>query len=159
MAPLLVDLDEGVERGLDDVAREQLAFAQRLLRLPALGHVATDEEEALGRLGPVPSQDSHTSRPLLWMQRVSDDLRVLPAPRRAHLLAGLLEMVGMNEVDAAAADHLLRPVAQYGLAARADLHQKASGIHHHDQILRGLEDAAKLFGLLPQHLPGLVGVR
>ena len=66
-------------------------------------------------------------------------------------------MVGMNEVLAAAADHFLRPIAQYGLAARADLNQTPPGIHHHDQILRGLEDAAKLFGLPPQHLPGLVG--
>ena len=49
---LLVDLDEGVERGVDDAARKLLAFAQRLLRQPALGHVAADEEEALGRLGP-----------------------------------------------------------------------------------------------------------
>ncbi len=49
---LLVDLDEGVQRGVDDAARELLAFAQRLLRQPALGHVATDEEEAPGRLGP-----------------------------------------------------------------------------------------------------------
>ena len=48
----LVDLDEGVERGIDDAARELLAFAQRLLRQPALGHVAADEEEALDRPGP-----------------------------------------------------------------------------------------------------------
>ena len=67
-------------------------------------------------------------------------------------------MVGMNEVDPAAADHFLRPIAQYGLAARADLNQKPPRIHHHDQILRGLEDAAKLLCLLLQHLPGLVGV-
>ncbi len=66
-------------------------------------------------------------------------------------------MVGMNEVLAAAADHFLRPIAQYGLAARADLNQSPSRIQHHDQILRGLEDAAKLFGLPTQHLPGLVG--
>ena len=49
---LLVDLDEGIERRVDDAARELFAFAQRLLRQPALGHVAADEEEALGRLGP-----------------------------------------------------------------------------------------------------------
>jgi hypothetical protein len=49
---LLVDLDEGVQRGVDDAACKLLAFAQRLLRQPAFGHVAADEEEALGRRGP-----------------------------------------------------------------------------------------------------------
>ncbi|MGY3122031.1 hypothetical protein ACVWXQ_005968 [Bradyrhizobium sp. S3.14.4] len=44
----LVGLDEGVERGLNDIAREQLAFAQGLFRAPRLGHVASDEEEAFG---------------------------------------------------------------------------------------------------------------
>ncbi len=37
------------------------------------------------------------------------ELRALPAPRRAHFLARVLEMVGMDEVDPAAADHFLRP--------------------------------------------------
>src|SRR5207237_6581892 len=46
---LLVDLDEGVERRVDDAARKLLAFAQGLLRPPAFGHVAADEEKSLGR--------------------------------------------------------------------------------------------------------------
>ena len=45
-SPGLVHLHEGVERGIDDAARQLLAFAQRLLRKPALGHVAADEEVA-----------------------------------------------------------------------------------------------------------------
>src|SRR5207244_9374831 len=68
----------------------------------------------------------------------------------------VLEMVGMDEVDPAAADHLVAPIAQYGFAARADLNHAAPRIQHHDQVLRGLEDAAKLFALLPQGLLGAV---
>ena len=49
---LLVDLDECIERGVDDAAREAFAFAQRFLCQPALGHVTADEEKALDRLGP-----------------------------------------------------------------------------------------------------------
>ena len=50
--PAFVHLHEGIERGIDDAARELLAFAQALLREPALGHVAADEEIALDRFGP-----------------------------------------------------------------------------------------------------------
>ena len=59
----------------------------------------------------------------------------------------------MNEFDRAAADHFLRQISQDGLAARADLNQNSPGIHHHDQILRGFEDAAALLDLPPQRLP------
>src|SRR6478736_7097395 len=51
-AARLVGLDEGVERGLDDVAGEAFALAQGFLREPGLRHVAADEEEALGLFGP-----------------------------------------------------------------------------------------------------------
>ena len=40
----LVHLDKGVERGIDDAARQLFAFAQGFLRQPAFGHVAADEE-------------------------------------------------------------------------------------------------------------------
>ena len=95
---LLVDLDEGVERGVDDAARQLLAFAQRLLRQPALGHVAADEEEPLDRFGPCsePGQPYRASV-LVDAARIGK-LRALPAPRRAHFLAGILQMVGMDEV-------------------------------------------------------------
>ena len=122
---LLVDLDEGVERSVDDAARQSLAFAQRLLRQPALGHVAADEEEALGRFGPCSEPGQPHRASVLVDAACVGKLRALPAPRRAHFLAGFLEMVGMDEVLAAAADHFLRPVAEDGLAARADLHQKS----------------------------------
>ena len=65
--PCIIDLDEGVECGLDDVACELLAFVQRFLRQPAFGHVAADEEVTLHRFGPVAIQDSVTTRPSLWM--------------------------------------------------------------------------------------------
>ncbi|MHC2290227.1 hypothetical protein ACVIJW_006097 [Bradyrhizobium barranii subsp. barranii] len=76
------------------------------------------------------------------------------APERAHLLAGLLEMRGMDEIDAAAADHLVRRVAEHGLAARADLHDMAPRIHDHDQIFRGVEQLPPFLDLLLQRALG-----
>src|SRR5690348_5539858 len=64
----------------------------------------------------------------------------------------------MDEVFPAMADHLVRPIAKDGLAARADLDDVAARIHHQDQVLRGFEDAAALLGLLPQRQPRPVGL-
>jgi len=47
-----VELHEGVERGIDDAARQLFAFAQRFLCQPAFGHVAADEEIPPDRLRP-----------------------------------------------------------------------------------------------------------
>src|SRR5437879_9986666 len=76
------------------------------------------------------------------------ELGAIATPQRAHLLARLLQVIGMNEVDAAAADHLLRPEAENGFAARADLNDIPVRIHDHDQILRGVEDLPPLLQLL-----------
>lgn len=51
----------------------------------------------------------------------------------------------MNELDSVPADHLVRPIAQDGLGAGADLDQRPVGIADQDQILRRLEDAPPLF--------------
>jgi len=58
---LLVHLDEGVERVVDDAARQLLAFAQRFLCPPALGHVAADEEEPLRGFGRSPCRSARIS--------------------------------------------------------------------------------------------------
>src|SRR6266702_2137037 len=151
---LLIHLDEGVERVVDDAARQLLAFSQGLLRPPALGHVAADEEELLHRFGPDPEPGQpHLASVVVEAARVRDR-RSLPAPQRAHLLTRVLEMIGMDELDPAVTDHLLAPIAQYGFAAWADLNHASPRIHHYDQILRGLENAAKLLALLPEGLLG-----
>ena len=77
------------------------------------------------------------------------------APKRAHLLAGLIEMGGMDEIDAAAADHFVGLVAEHGLAARADLHDMAPRVHDHDQIFRGVEQLPALLDLLLERALGL----
>ena len=157
---LLVHLDEGVERGIDDAARQLLAFAQRFLRPPALGHVAADEEMPLDRFGPCaePGQPYRASV-LVDAARIGDLRTLARAAPRAFPRGQFSRWSGWMKSTAAAADHFLRPIAQDGFAARADLNQNAPGIHHQDQILRGLEDAAALLGLLPQRLPGLVAAR
>src|SRR4029077_14590928 len=75
------------------------------------------------------------------------------APRRTHLVADVFEVVRMDEPGAVLADDFLRRVSEDGLRTRADLDRNPLGIGHQDQILRGLKDAAQLFGLLPQYLP------
>ena len=135
----LVGLREGIERGVDDVARKLLAFAQGLLRESGLGHVTPDEEEAPGLIGPAAEPGEPDLAPVLVEAAGVGELQTLAAPQRAHLLAGLIEVGGVNEIDAAAADHFPRLVAQNGRAARADLHDMAPRVHDHDQVLRGIE--------------------
>ena len=94
-----------------------------------------------------PSHDSVTMRPSLWMKRVSKFRVCLSAPRGPHFVAGVVEIVAVDEFDRVEADHLLGRVSQDGLRARADLDQHALGIGDQDQILRGLEDAPPFLDL------------
>src|SRR5262245_10099781 len=146
----LVHLHEGVQRRFDDAARKLFAFAQGLLRPQGFGHVAADEEEALHRLGPCPEPRQRHAVPVLMKDPRIRYLVALAAPGRAHVRARHFEIVGVDEVFAAAANHLVRPVAQDGFAAWADLDQKAARIHYEYQILRRLEDAAAFLGPLAQ---------
>src|SRR3954471_6170652 len=72
----------------------------------------------------------------------------------AHLVPGFPQIVRVDEIGAITTDHFLRSVAQNGFAAWAHLNEKALAVGHQDQILRGLENPAALFGLLPQRLLG-----
>ena len=64
---------------------------------------------------------------LVYVARIGD-LRTLPASRRAHFRARILEMVGMEEVDTAASDQFLRPITQYGFAAGLEVSLSISPI-------------------------------
>jgi hypothetical protein len=97
--------------------------------------LAAGEEEPFHRVGPCAEPGQPYGMAVLVNAARIGELRVQPASRCAHFLAGSLEMVGMDEIDGAASDHFLRPVAQHGFAARADLEQGALGVHHHDQVL------------------------
>ncbi|MGY2931031.1 hypothetical protein ACVWZ6_000633 [Bradyrhizobium sp. GM6.1] len=148
--PGVVRLGESIERGLDDVARKLFALPQGLLCKPRFCHVAPDKEVALGVVGPAAEPGQPDLTTVLVEAAGVRELQPLAAPERAHLVARLVEMAGMNEIGAAAADHLLRPVAENGLAARTDLRDVAARVHHHDQILGGLEDLSPFLELLLQ---------
>src|ERR1700760_4042117 len=66
---------------------------------------------------------------------------------RAHLVPGVVEIVGMDELHRAAAHHLRGLVTEDGADARTDLHEIAGGIGHQDEVLRSLEDALALLDL------------
>ena len=98
-------------------AAGQLADGVHLLDLPELrlgglllGEVAADEEMALHRLRP----GAHpVQRDLVTVVVVVARLEAAldrATPRRAHLAARLLEVIGVNELDGAVPDHVLRLV-------------------------------------------------
>ena len=96
---VFVHLDEGIERGIDDAARQLLAFAQRFLRQPAFGHVAADEEMPPHRLGPGAHPRQRHDAPVLVDEARIEIPRALSAPRGAHFVAGVVEIVGvMNSI-------------------------------------------------------------
>jgi hypothetical protein len=155
----LVHLHERIERGLDDVARELRAFAQRLLRKPAFGHVAADEEMPLDRLRPGSHPGQRHRPPILVKVAQIDIVQTLAAPRHAHRGSRNFQIVRMDEVERVPADHLFRQVAENGLDARADLDQSPLGVRNDDQVLRRFEDAAPFLDLLAQRLLGLAAFR
>src|SRR6266567_3814353 len=81
--------------------------------------------------------------------------RGLAAARGAHLVARILEVVGMDEVGRAVPDHVVRAKAENVLHAWADLDEIAKTVGDQDQVARGFEDALALFGLAAQLLARL----
>src|SRR5258708_32113689 len=56
----------------------------------------------------------------------------------------------MDEFDRAVSDHFVGPITQDGHRARRDLNETSLGIRDQDEVLRRLEDAARLFELLTE---------
>ena len=153
-ASALVDLDEGIERGVDDAARQLLAFAQRLLRQPAFGHVAADEEIAPDRLRPGSHPGQHHDAPVLVDVARIGVLRALPAARQPQFPLADFQIVGVEEFAGVAADHFIGRISQDNFCAGADLNQDSLRIDHQDQILGGFENAATLLDLLAEGVLG-----
>src|SRR5438445_414825 len=61
-------------------------------------------------------------------------------PRETHLVSRAVEVLGVEEIDGAAPDQLLRAIAEYRQRARADAQEIALAIDHQDEIERCLED-------------------
>jgi hypothetical protein len=56
------------------------------------------------------------------------------------------------------ADHFIRQISEDRLAARTDLDQKPGRIGDQDQVLRRLENAPPILGLLAQRVFGLLSL-
>ena len=151
-----IHLNEGIEGGVDDAAGHLLAFEEGLLGLLALGHVPADEEVTLDRFRPSSHpRERHDAAVLVNVARfeIAHDLT---ATRHAHLRSGRIEIVGMDEFNGAAADHLSRLEPQNCGRARADLNEVAFAIRYQDQVLRRLDDTAALLDLLRERRLRLV---
>ena len=103
-------------------AAGELADRIHLLRLPhlglggvLLGEIAADEEMPPHRLGPASHPVQHHDMAVLVRIARLEIAHLQAAPGRAHFLPGALEIVGVDEIDRAVADHLFGPVTQDGL--------------------------------------------
>src|SRR3990170_6203573 len=132
-AAVLVDLDEGIERRIDDAARQLLAFAQRFLRQPAFGHVAADEEMPPDRLRPGAHPRQRHDPPVLVNVARIEAPRTLSATGCAQFRAGALEIIVVDEFGRVAADHLIRRISEDALRTLAYLNQKALAVRDQDQ--------------------------
>ena len=121
---LLQDADGAGDDGQDvvEVVRDaagQLADRVHLLRLPQLGfrgllfgQVAADEEMAADRLRPRPGPVQRDGLAVLVdIARLEIALALSPS-RRPHLVAGVFEIVGVDELDRAVPDHVRRLIAE-----------------------------------------------
>src|SRR4030088_1794370 len=80
-AAAFVDLDEGIERGIDDAACLSFAFAQCFLGQPAFGNVTAAEKIPLDRFGPC-SKPGQRYDPPIFMDAVRiGNLGPLSAPQ------------------------------------------------------------------------------
>ena len=158
------DADGAGDHGQDivevvrDAARE-LADRIHLLRMPQLGfrgllfgQVAADEEVAADRLRPRPGPVQRDRLALLVdIARLEIALALSPS-RRPHLLAGVFEIVGVDEFHRAVSDHVGGLIAEDRGDARADLDEIPRGVGHQDEVVRGIEDAPPLLDFLAERL-------
>ena len=140
-------------------AAGQLADRFHLLCLPQLrvcrmlfGHIAADEEMPPDRLRPCPHPGQHHGLSIPVNIAGVEVAHDPAAPRRPHLFAGTVEIVGMDEFDRAVADHLFGPIANDRHRTRTDLNEISLGIGDQDEVLRSLEDALPLLDLLTERL-------
>src|SRR5581483_9528204 len=115
-----------------------------------LGDVAADEEVTPNRLRPGSGPAQEDVVTVLVHVACLEGALLLAAARGAHLVPGRTEIIGMNEIDGAAADHLLGPIAHDCRRTRADLHERSDRIGHQDEVPRGLENALPLLALPDQ---------
>ena len=135
-------------------AAGQLADGVHFLGLPDLGlrglllrEIAADEEMAPHRLRPRP-HPVQRHRVTVPVEVARLEVAHLPAaPRRAHLVAGVVEVVGVNELDRRCA-RSCPPARTRGCPSTLGLTwTKLPAVGHEDQVLRGLEDALALLDL------------
>src|SRR5262249_36264652 len=135
----IVDLDDSVQRGINDGARHALAVEQRLLRLFSLRPVAADEQMQLFRLRPYVAPGRRYEPPILVNAASLEIAPLLPAARQPNLCPHRFEIAGIGEFVPVAPDHFFRIVAQDRLATRTDAKELARMVRRQNQIRRRIE--------------------
>jgi hypothetical protein len=123
-------------------AAGQLADRLHLLGLAELGfrdalfrNVAADKEVPPDGLRPRSHPRQRHGLSVLVDVARFETADALPAPRRPHLVARAVEIVGMDEFNRAAPDHFRGGITQDGHAARADRDENSSAIRHQNEVL------------------------
>ncbi len=103
-------------------------------------HVAADEEVLL--LGLRPHTDPGERHDLAVLAHVAavEIAHGAALPRQPHLVAGVLEVVGVEELDGALSDQLFGVVAEDRSCARARANDGARPVDHDDELERKLEE-------------------
>src|SRR5581483_499547 len=122
------------------------------LRLGGLffGQVATYKEVTPDRFRPGthPAQIHHMA--ILVDVAGLKVAHMMPAPGSAHLLARAFEIIGVNELDGAMADHFFRLIPENGHRTGTDLNESAVGVGNENQVLRRFEDPLALLDFLAE---------
>ena len=127
-------MDNRIERSVDDGARHALAIEKRLLGLLALGHVATDEEMTLLRIGPHATPRERYDPPIPMHPPGLEISSLLSASGDADFRPRSFEIAGIGEFGSVAAYELFGTIAHNRLAAGAHSKNAAGMVRRQNQI-------------------------
>ena len=151
------ETDDRNRRRIDDRGQHFIRGALGALETLLFGHVAADEEVASLGLRPHAGPRQRDRVAVLVNIAGVEIADLAAAPRQTHFVAGGFKIVRMNEIDADMADHLLRPIIQDGLGARAHTQETALPVRHQDQIQRSVEQSRVLLDFMLERVLARVG--
>ena len=153
---MLIEQEEAIRRVIDEAAKALLAGAQSFVRLLALRDVPdVHDESAHARLGkqighgdlsPEPFAIFMTNEPLGPVDAAGVTASC------CKLLLGVSKLIGMDKVEAIAADHLFRRVTQNALDRRTGVKDAVIAVEQQHRIVGVLDQGPKTLRAFPNRL-------